>query len=367
MTKTLSLPRLPAIPARSLVRPMLLAALGLHAVVLFVPFPKAREKPPETKEAPVKITQLPTAKSSPNTKIAPKVSTPPAKPALPRINRAIDNPVIARPDAPKSIEQPQPSKPIAPANTANSPAKDAGSSANSSDLIKDFPIYPGAQQNCFEQNLPFCYVASADLTTVDAFYQKETAAKKIKLDPVASDATKKIYKVSRGAEAYYLSLFADQPTTVINLSKELIDSLYQLKKVVSVPPEYSLALQSALGDGLGRGDGDFSAKPERFDHPNLFFSSLGGTDEKGFEINAEPRQGVDAMLVTLQGTPDTVYNSLKSELASKQFQVQPVGQYGGGNVYLVKKGSTSLYLNLVPVKGQAGAIAVTWTIDPTKG
>ncbi len=50
-------------PLRMLLRPMLFLALGLHALLLFVPIP-SEQKPKEAddKKDPLKITQLPTAK-----------------------------------------------------------------------------------------------------------------------------------------------------------------------------------------------------------------------------------------------------------------------------------------------------------------
>jgi hypothetical protein len=62
MTQSLSLKTLPA-PLRLMVRPMLLMALGIHALLLFTPLPSEQKpKEPDDKKNPIKITQLPTAK-----------------------------------------------------------------------------------------------------------------------------------------------------------------------------------------------------------------------------------------------------------------------------------------------------------------
>ena len=53
---------LPA-PLRLIIRPILFAALGIHALLLFTPFPaEQKPKPPEDKKNPVKITQIQTVK-----------------------------------------------------------------------------------------------------------------------------------------------------------------------------------------------------------------------------------------------------------------------------------------------------------------
>jgi hypothetical protein len=62
MSQSLSLKTMPA-PLRLMLSPMLLMALGIHALLLFTPLPSEQKpKEPNDKKNPIKITQLPTAK-----------------------------------------------------------------------------------------------------------------------------------------------------------------------------------------------------------------------------------------------------------------------------------------------------------------
>ena len=65
MTQSLSLKAVPS-PMRMLFRPILFAALGFHALLLFTPLPaEQRPKEPDDKKDPLKVTQLPTAVPQP--------------------------------------------------------------------------------------------------------------------------------------------------------------------------------------------------------------------------------------------------------------------------------------------------------------
>ncbi|NJR49775.1 MAG: hypothetical protein HC780_09630 [Leptolyngbyaceae cyanobacterium CSU_1_3] len=41
-----------------------------------------------------------------------------------------------------------------------------------------------------------------------------------------------------------------------------------------------------------------------------------------------------------------------------------LGAYGGGDLYQLKRGSTTIYMSLVPIKGEPGTIVVTWLRNP---
>ncbi|MER3434943.1 MAG: hypothetical protein C4288_16360 [Leptolyngbya sp. ERB_1_1] len=361
MTKTFSLPTFPQIPAaaRPLVRPMLFAALGLHALLLFTPFPKQKEKPPENKEAPVKITQLPTAKASAKT---PKVAiAKPNKPALPKINRPNPNPIVQ-----KSIEPPTPQAATPPESTT--PPKSETRSSNKADTANaaDFPHYNPSTPNCFGVGLgENCRVATANLATVTAFYLSAPKAKGFTLTPDEDSADKKIFTVTTpDKKTLFLHLFKDAPTTVILLSDSKVTDLATLKGSVNIPADY-YNLLTALAPQVDRSDNpQTNAQPQQFAKPEMFYNVVSEAELQTGSI-PELRPGIDGSPTLILGqTPEVFYQTIATAGLSGTFQVTQKGQYGGGNLYQLKKDSTTFYMNLVPTKDQKGTIVVTWLKNP---
>ncbi|MBW4443963.1 MAG: hypothetical protein KME10_22605 [Plectolyngbya sp. WJT66-NPBG17] len=360
MTKTLSLPNFPQIPAaaRSFVRPMLFAALGLHALVLFTPFPKEKEKPPENKEAPVKITQLPTTKAS--AKQTPKVAIVKPKVALPKIDRPNPNPIVQ-----KSIE---PSKPqeASLAESAAPVKSEIRSNKADSATAADFPHYSPSTPNCFALGLgENCRVATANLSTVAAFYLSAPKAKGFILTPDEDSADKKIFTVTTpDKKTLFLHLFKDEPTTVILLSEGKVTDLATLKGSVNIPADY-YNLLTDLAPQVDRSDNpQTNAQPQQFPKPEMFYQVV---SEAELQTGAVPemRPGIDGSPTLIQGqTPEVFYQTISTAGLSGSFRVTAKGQYGGGNLYELKKDSTTFYMNLVPTKDRSGTIVVTWLKNP---
>ncbi|MBE9012121.1 hypothetical protein IQ250_18135 [Pseudanabaenaceae cyanobacterium LEGE 13415] len=364
MTKTLSLPSFSQVPAvaRSIVRPMLFAALGLHAFLLFTPFPKEKEKPPENKEAPVKITQLPTTKAS--ARQTPKVAIAKPKPALPRINRPNPNPnpVVQRSiEAPRSQETPPPPELAAPPQSQSQPSRNTGTAT-----AADFPHYSPSTPNCFGVGLgENCRVATANMSTVAAFYLSAPKAKGFTLTPDEDTADKKVYTVTTpDKKTLFLHLFKDEPTTVILLSDSKVSDLAALKGSVNVPADY-YNLLTDLAPQVDRSDNpQTNAQPEQFPRPEMFFNVVSSAELQNGVI-PEMRPGIDGSPTLIAGqTPDVFFQTISTAGLSGTFQVTPKGQYGGGNLYQLKKDSTTFYMNLVPTKDNSGTIVVTWLKNP---
>lgn len=355
MTKTLPLPTFSQVPAaaRSIVRPMLFAALGLHAVLLFTPFPKEKEKPPENKEAPVKITQLPTTKAS--ARQTPKGAIAKPKPALPRINRPNPNPIVQR-----SIEPPRQQE-TNPPQSQSQPSKNAGTAT-----AADFPHYSPSTPDCFNVGLgENCRVATATINTVTAFYLSAPKAKGFTLTPDEETADKKIYTVTTpDKKTLFLHLFKDEPTTVILLSDSKVSDLAALKGSVNIPADY-YNLLTDLAPQVDRSDNpQTNAQPEQFPKPEMFFEVVNAAELQNGAI-PEMRPGIDGSPTLIAGqTPDVFFQTISTAGLSGTFQVTPKGQYGGGNLYQLKKDSTTFYMNLVPTKDNTGTIVVTWLKNP---
>ncbi|MBD1843507.1 hypothetical protein H6F89_08880 [Cyanobacteria bacterium FACHB-63] len=362
MTKTLPMPAKLAIPApaRALIRPMLFAALGLHAALLFTPFPQEKQKPPENKEAPVKITQLPTTKSTIQNQATPRVRLAnPNKPSLPKINRPNPNPVV--------IAQPQP---LQARSTEAPPQKGqvANPVSGGATSFAEFPHYQPSTPDCFAKGLgENCRVATANLLTVAAFYQSQPKAKGFTVTLAEDNANTKVYTVrAKNGETLFLSLFTDAPTTVILLSPEKVTDLASLKKSVSPPEEYYQILADLLVE-VDRSDNPANnATPENFAQPQMFYNVVSEAELQQGAI-PELRPGIDAAPKLAQGqTPANFYQSMSAAGLSGFFEISQHGQYGGGTLYKLKKGSTTFFLNLVPTKDQNGTIVVTWLKDPTQ-
>lgn len=361
MTKTLPMPAMPVIPApaRALIRPMLFAALGLHAILLFTPFPKERQKPPENKEAPVKITQLPTAKAQDKVTAKVKVANP-NKPSLPKINRPNPSPVVVKTEKPKPVEARSQEAPAQKGQAAN-PASGGATS------FADFPHYQPSTPDCFGKGLgENCRVATANLPTVAAFYQSQPKAKGFTVTLVEDSANTKVYTVTtKTGETLYLSLFADAPTTVILLSEQKIMDLATLKESVSPPAEYYQILADLLVTADSADNPANNATPEMFAQPQMFYNVVSEEELQQGTI-PELRPGIDGTPKLAQGqTPANFYQSISTAGLSGFFEVTQHGQYGGGNLYRLKKDNVTFFLNLVPTKDQNGTIVVTWLKDPT--
>ncbi|MBW4538036.1 MAG: hypothetical protein KME43_02700 [Myxacorys chilensis ATA2-1-KO14] len=359
-------PSLPAIPPsiQALVRPMLFVALGLHALILFVPLPKEQQKPPENKEAPVKITQLPTTKANSQPKLPKATLAKPNKPTLPKINRVSPNSVVQ-----KSATQPR-SDEVKTADRTPAKSQPLNKTPAIATSFADFPQYQPSTPDCFEKGLgENCRVATAALTTVESFYQSAPKAKGFTVTPAENGAGTKIFSVTaKSGETRYLSLFSDEPTTVILLSSEKITDLASLKGSVSPPADYVELLATVLPEGDRSDNPANNANPEQFGQPQMFYNVV---DEAELQKGTIPelRPGIDTSpKLALGQAPATFYSAtLEPELKGIFDEAAKQGQYGGGDLYRLKKGSTTIYLNLIPVKGQEGTIVVTWLKDPTKG
>ncbi|MBW4582188.1 MAG: hypothetical protein KME42_21695 [Tildeniella nuda ZEHNDER 1965/U140] len=304
-----------------------LVSLGLHGLLLFLPMGHESTKPPKPQEKQVRITQLPTL-----TKVAP-VKTLPKPRVTPRV-------VSDRPTTPplKRAVAPPPSQPAPGSPNANSWA--------------DFPLYPNSQPGCF--GLPSCLQVDDALSQVTAFFARELPAKKYDLKPTLKEAGREIYQVSRGGQTQFLSVITSEKGTVYVLS-DAPRSLEDLKKAVEVPPEVS--------DILSNLDAK-TAEPSLFAQPDLFYTR---STEKGLGAGAQvPRSGIrNISLVPDQVAADMMNAFFQTNLQNSGYEVTDrQQQYGGGNVYQVKKPTVTLYLNLVPTKDKSGTLVVTWKDAP---
>ncbi|MGV0023680.1 hypothetical protein [Phormidesmis priestleyi] len=358
MIKSLPLPSLP--PVQMLFRPMLFAALGLHALFLFIPFPEEQKKPPENKEAPVKITQLPTTKAGTQTKLSPKVTVPKStKPSIPKINRPSTSPTVLRtlPQLTPATETPLPPA----AKGAN-----ASKNENAANPFADFPHFSPSTPNCFGKGLgENCRVATATVDAVASFYQSEPKKKGFDVQPAGDEGGAKFFQVSKGGQTLYLSLFPDGSTTVVLLAPERLKDLSTLKGAVVPPEEFVEMIGSVFPPGRDNVEGDIPTV-DQFDQPQFFFSSVPTEEEARNGLPAVPMKGIDRLKFSASQAPKDFYNTFLAADLNTIFTegVTKLGAYGGGDLYQLKKSGTTIYMSLVPMKGEVGTILVTWLKDP---
>lgn len=333
MSNSLSLKSLPA-PVRSLIRPMLFAAIGLHALLLFAPLP-SEEKPkkPDDKENPVKITQLPTAKPAARPKLA--------KPALPKINRPRTAAAVV---VPKSPTTPSSSN----ASTANNTA--------TKDPFADFPHYPGSVGG-FQGLENLRVVNGSSLVSVVSHFRKSLPAQKFTLGDESEPNT---FKVSKDGVSYFLSVVEDGSQTFYLLGADKLDKakLAAIKagKVVGIPTELG-GIAKAL-DAAYATSQDNSATSLDVSEGSSFFEP--DKDNPSNEVYVD---GISETRIIDSQSPAQVYQTLQATALKGFESANETGTYGGGSLYELKKGKFIGGLSLVPSKA-GGTVAVIWTKKP---
>ena len=384
MLRSLKLPQnLPSIqipPAiQPYIRPMLLASIGVHAAVLFWPLPSEPPKPKVAqppKQKIVKLTTLPSVRK-PVSPLTPRTVTK----VMPRTQVAALSqrglvvpsrvkkraaPIRPTPQAKPSSQASSAPTPSAQSSAPLTPGAD-GSQAQGTEGVKgvmsDFPTFTGAVPGCL--GLPSCFSVSNSLTAVSQFFEKELPQRKYKLQQTVNDADRKVYQFSKGGETQFLSVLADGATTLYVVGPEP-QTQASLRNAVQIPADFTENILTQLPTAAA-GDGTSDVTPEQFTNPTDFFTSVGGVDAQGFDVNPERNPEIDTLKLVLGQTPQQVYDaSFKAALTQSGYQSTPVASgYGGGLLYEIKKGTFKpFYLNLVPIKGGSGTAVVVWVKKP---
>lgn len=316
--------------SRSFIWLMLIASLGLHAILLWFPIP-AEKKPANIKpeEKSVRITQLPTLTKTAAVKPIPK------------------SPLVKKPTVIQRRSLPQASRPLVQPAKPPAPAQDPKSEV-SSNPWQDFPQYPGAEAGCF--NLPSCQQTGDGLNQVGTFFEKEVVAKKYSLAAVRNEADRKVYRISRNNLTQFLNILVVEGKGTVYVLAPAELTLADLAKAKVVPPEIAAVFEGLDAEDVSR---------DRLAQPDAFY-----TGDK-------PRSEIIDMRLIANPSPDitaeTFFDAyLSTNLRNSSFDdYSETGQrYGGGPVYLAKKGKTSLYINTVPTQDGSGTVVVIWKTLP---
>jgi hypothetical protein len=317
---------------------MLVVALGLHALALFTPIPS--EPPPRPKsdvKEPVKLTQL--------SKTAAPQLRPTVQRQLPTVNRP--KPAISTP---------------APASKPKAEATGKAASKTQTDPFADFPHVSPSTPDCFGRGLgDNCRIVAAPLETVVAYFRQALPARKYQFAVEESGNGRAIFRIAKGYRQGYLSILTDSPTTVYVIAEQPVKNLEMLKGAVVVPPEL-YQLIGALVPSPDPNDPAATnlARREQFAQPDLFFKPSADPDAV-----PEGLPGLDGSPSLVPGqTPLSLYAAIAPSLNSIFETVSTSGNYAGGPLYTLKKGSTLVYLSLTPSQAIDGTIISVWLRDP---
>lgn len=385
MTQTLFLKNLPA-PLQFWIRPMLIASLSLHGLLLVIPTHSEKKPAPPIKKEPekVKITQLPTS-TKPPSPISPLASPKPSplvaqakpSPVLPKPIITQPNPIrppaippissISRPKpepiptpltpapSPSTASTPAPSPltastPAPSPSTASTPAPSP--SLPTQDPFADFPIYPNATAGSAGlltgEADKAARTVKANLAMVMAYYKTELPNRKFEAKSATEETDLKVSQVSKGGVSQYLHLKNVGENTIIVLAPQPLD-LKNLANLEVEPPE-AREFQTVLGQlvnvdvlpAIGLGDLQDSAA---FQGGNV--KSLLGEFK---EI-----------------TPQALGSTLEQGLRGAGFEVSPIStSFGGGILYQIKKGAYIGYLSLAPTKTPSRTGIITLKKSPVQ-
>ncbi len=349
-------------PAKLFQRPIAIGVIGLHAVLLFVPMGghKEEKKKPEQKEKPVAITQIATGMAKPKLPSKLPVAKLDAPKNLPKLNTPSMAPKVNMPGAPKKAESAPAAKPPdsqqppakdLPAVTPAPPGAPAGSGGNSSGGDSIDPNNPFADfPHMGSQNADGYYETASTLSAASAHFMQKLPGLKYSATPGSSDASRSVIQFSKGGKTAVLTMFQDGGNVVYAVAETEIASLDELRG--SMPPIFGELIATLPTPPPQDGAPRETPLEGDFDQPDKFFAQ---TDQFRSEIGINPR-------IIVQD-PTSLYSEISGPLSQK-FEISAKGSYGGGNLWELKKGKKSYYLNLVPQKGKAGTNLIIWTSMP---
>jgi hypothetical protein len=340
---------LPA-PVKFLYRPILLGAVGLHALLFFAPMGGGHkaEKPAE-KEKPLTITQVATGKAQPKLTKVPLSKLPPAivKPTLPKLDRPStpNAPVIKTPDAPTPprTDTPPPAgatpqTPTPPANPSNVTPAPPGN-AQTGDPFENFEInYPGATK-------PKAYYEASGVApaAVESFF-KGQSSKGFEIKDSGGTAARKVLTISKGGKTLYLGIFQDGSNTVYvqaGNESEIPATVDKVKGLKALPPGYDEIFKEESGADQGYPDNSY------FDNHEPYLGSGSGNV-------------LSLRLYKLSSAE--VYPVLASSLQAMFKTVTPVpAGFNGGLLYkMTTTDGSEFYLNILDSKVGGGSIVATF-------
>jgi hypothetical protein len=344
-----------------IVRPMLLASIGLHALVFMIP--TASEKPkaekPKEEEA-IKLTQLaPKTTARP----APKVS----KPTVPRA--AVPRVAVPRTSSIPSIRP----APITPAIATTS--SDSAAKPDAPDPFDKVFDYPGSVAGSFGLPPafdPFSQRTTDALSKVDGWFQQQLKTKGFLLQQSEAASTgRAVYQVSsKDGQVRFLTLIPNPDgagTSILVSPSALPKDLAAAASNVVSPEEQQF--YSDLTAVVPIPDVEISNGWQEIDNPNLltepasFYAEMLSEQDYQQGLVARFLPGVERAVIAAGRSPADLYADISVRLEAAAYQVTPKGTYGGGELYQIARDGVTGFISVVPTTDGSAAVVI-WSDAP---
>lgn len=324
-------------------------SITVHTCILNLSLPPT----PHHSQKPVQLTKLVRIKPAPTLLVPRQTSTQPKPTALsaarPSSPTSIRNTQPKRP-APISIPEPTPSPSIAQAITKPQPSPSLtpptpsplptpipSASPTPVTSLKDFPIYPNADESCNG----LCFRTDRSVAEVATYFQQTLEAQQWKTELTRDESTQKVYRVSKGNVTQILSVVAGPLGTLYAIAEQAVtyQDLTQAEASLSTISDLLATLK-----GMQTVDASLTLQP------NLF----------------QREADIESMNLLEKTSPVSVFNRyLSKALAQEGFTIEAdLPPYGSGPVYKVVRGTFTGYLNFVPDKTQQGTVIIFWKRPP---
>jgi hypothetical protein len=352
-----------SIPWRSLIRPMLLASVGLHALILFIP--TAAEKPksekPKEEEA-IKLTQL-APKNKTTVRPAPKT----AAAVKPRVTVKSTVPRLNVPAAPRLA-------PPLPAAVAEAPPN-AAPKPDTPDPFGQVFDYPGAAAGSFDLPPafdPFSQKTTDPMDKVEGWYQQQLKSKGFLLQNMEAAATgRAVYQVSsKDGKTKFLTLVPNASgsgTSILVSDQALPKDLVAAGQNVVSPEEQSF--YADLSAVVPIPDVEISNGWQEIDNPSVlsepasfYAETLSEADYQNGAV-AKLLPGVERAVIANGQQPDVLYSDLAVRLQGASYETVLKGPYGGGNLYQITRDGVTGFLSIVPTNDGSAAVFI-WSDAP---
>jgi hypothetical protein len=344
-------------PLKLLYRPIFVAAIGLHALLLFPPGGGSPEKKEvKEKEKPATITQIATGKAVPK-KLKKVATTKLAKPALPKLPNPLSQAPPSKPkaEADKKMDERKPDeKPpeksaeklpeVAPAKETPMPP----GGAKKGDPFENFNItYPSATPEG-----AFYRASGANSSAVEGFFKGQS---EFTFKDGTTTPDRKVIEVSKDGVTRYLGVFSAGTDTVYILTgseAEIPPNVDALKKVKALPADYQDAFTT-----IGTTDAGSPSSDDYDDYAPYWTGkeSEGGSTREGI-VSEYAYDGV-----SVEDATSTLIDRLKPSFKD----IIDSGTYGSGKLYRMTGPTGEYFLNILASKG-GGVIVVTFENDPNK-
>ncbi|HEY9640457.1 MAG TPA: hypothetical protein V6C57_08235 [Coleofasciculaceae cyanobacterium] len=349
---------------RSVLRPMLLLSLGIHAIALWIPLPSKPTHADKAADQTITITQLPPQEPAPPAAVKPVpaavagrplVNVPP-KPAIRSVLRSVPSSPIASSAGLSSSVAPRRSS-----SSSQPPAAAPAASPVVDAFLNDFPQYPGAQPGSF--GLPPSYESLSHKTSdaidaVDTWFQQQLPGKGFAVAPVEQSSQQMVYRVAKGGVTEFLSLVPNPAggTNILLIPDPLQGGSSEQSMLPTGDAKFTTDLAAILPTPTTRGWQSISSPAAVLAEPQAFFQESGTPPAL--------RSGGESAAYGENQSVDAVFADLRAKFQSAEIDLILQGDYGGGRLYQLTRNGANRFFSLVPTPDGKSTVVVVWSQSP---